>query len=171
MNTKFALIASLLAVSACSPQPSQVAKKAPPAPQLVVSENQITALLACLKADKCSAPVQIVKISDGDVMHMVSATSVDDLTYRFFYTDSQRFGVMVSDSQKNTVLVEDDDLNGKADRVAIAMKDKEPQEGAINERDKVYPLAQETYAGSMLYVGQIVPKKLNDAIAQLPPTK
>ncbi|MDB5194859.1 MAG: hypothetical protein JWO84_43 [Parcubacteria group bacterium] len=158
MNLRYMFLGAALVLASCSPKP--VSDSGPPG---VVSEDQITELMACITANKCKSPTVMQKLIDGDTMHAIVGENEGGV-YRYFYTDNKRFGIMITDRQKRILLLEDNNLDGKIDYVEYRQDDGKMGGGNITEANSSYPSSQRTYVKSMAMVAGAVPDDIHAAV-------
>lgn len=169
MSTRIFLFGLTLGLAGCVESPAepthssvQVVETTPSA--AVVPEDSIVAVVACLMADRCNLPVEHIRSPDGDVVHMVMGIGADGLVYSYFYTDNLHFGVAVTNPDGTTMLLTDDNLDGKVDSYVARSATGAKRQGPLVEGSSQYGPSQRLYLQAMDLVDVVVPEAIRDNV-------
>lgn len=128
-----------------------------------VDTRTITALLACVVPATCVTPGKVETV--GEEMLYATAYKEDQVSIQYFFTSEARFGVSITMSPTRKILLEDNDLDGIAERVTQTdVNDpKKVIVYGVEKKDKWWA-AQVMYAEAMgVAEKQVIPPQLLDA--------
>lgn len=155
---KFVALLSTLFTLSCAEEPLPM-----------VSEDSITALMACVMVNRCRGAERTIEMVRGEVITGVKIKNAD-VHVKYFFTDQNRFGVSWTLPDKKQLLLEDNDLDGRVDRITETV---DRPDGMVivygPEVRERYVRGQEMYVKAMKIAEKLlIPPELQDALKSMP---